>query len=138
MTPDIVVIGAGVAGLAAAVDLADRGARVCVLEAKAVLGGRATSFNDPQTGERVDNGQHVLLGCYHDTFRFLKKVGTEDRVRLQTNLDVEFVDRRGARSRLQCPALPAPFNLVGGLLQWEALGWVDRLSALKMATPVES
>ena len=137
MTPDIVVIGAGVAGLAAAVDLADRGARVCVLEAKAVLGGRATSFNDPQTGERVDNGQHVLLGCYHDTFRFLKKVGTEDRVRLQTNLDVEFVDRSGARSRLQCPALPAPFNLVGGLLQWDALGWRDRVAALKMARPIQ-
>jgi squalene-associated FAD-dependent desaturase len=136
MTPDVVVIGAGVAGLAAAVDLADRGARVSVLEAKAVLGGRATSFNDPQTGERVDNGQHVLLGCYHDTFRFLKKIGTEDRVRLQMNLDVEFVDRRGARSRLQCPSLPAPFNLVGGLLQWDALGWRDRIAALNMAGPI--
>jgi squalene-associated FAD-dependent desaturase len=136
MMPDVVVIGAGVAGLTAAVDLADRGARVCVLEAKAVLGGRATSFNDPQTGERVDNGQHVLLGCYHDTFRFLKKIGADDRVRLQTNLDIEFVDRQGARSRLQCPSLPAPFNLVAGLLQWEALGWRDRLAALNMARPI--
>ncbi|MCM3879746.1 MAG: hydroxysqualene dehydroxylase HpnE [Vicinamibacterales bacterium] len=136
MSPDVVVVGAGVAGLTAAVELADRGARVCVLEAKAVLGGRATAFTDPQTGERVDNGQHVLLGCYHDTFRFLKKIGTDGRVRLQTYLDVEFVDRGGVRSRLQCPPLPAPLNLVGGLLQWDALGWADRLSALKMATPI--
>jgi uncharacterized protein with NAD-binding domain and iron-sulfur cluster len=136
MTPDIVVIGAGVAGLRSAVELAERGARVCVLESKAVLGGRATSFVDPQTGEQVDNGQHVLLGCYRDTFAFLRKIGTADRVRLQANLDVEFVDSTGARSRLQCPLLPPPFNLVGGLLQWEALGWRDRLSALNMARPI--
>ena len=136
MNPDVVVIGAGIGGLTAAVHLADRGARVCVLEAKAVLGGRATSFSDPQTGERVDNGQHVLLGCYRETFAFLKKVGTDDRVRMQTNLDVEFVDTTGTRSRLQCPLLPPPLNLVGGLLQWEAIGWADRLAALKMMTPI--
>jgi zeta-carotene desaturase len=136
MNPDVVIIGAGIAGLTAAVNLADRGARVCVLEARAVLGGRATSFSDPQTGERVDNGQHVLLGCYRETFAFLKKIGTLDRVRMQTNLDVEFVDSTGARSRLQCPLLPPPLNLVGGLLQWEALGWRDRLAALNMARPI--
>src|SRR5712692_9718219 len=95
MSPDVIVIGAGVAGLNAAVELSQRGARVCVLEAKAVLGGRATAFNDPLTGERVDNGQHVLLGCYRETFRLLDAIGTRDRVRLQSTLDVEFVDRTG-------------------------------------------
>jgi hydroxysqualene dehydroxylase len=136
MSPDVVVIGAGVAGLNAAVELSRRGARVCVLEAKAVLGGRATAFNDPQTGERVDNGQHVLLGCYRETFRLLSAIGTDDRVRLQTSLDVEFVDRTGTRSRLRCPPLPAPFNLLGGLFEWDALGWRDRMAALKMAGPI--
>ena len=68
-SPDVIVIGAGVAGLRAAVELAARGARVLVLEAKAVLGGRATAFHDPQTGERVDNGQHVMLGCYQRDVR---------------------------------------------------------------------
>jgi zeta-carotene desaturase len=136
MNPDVVIIGAGIAGLTAAVHLAERGARVCVLEAKAVLGGRATSFSDPQTGERVDNGQHVLVGCYRETFAFLKKVGTDDRVRMQSHLDVEFVDSTGARSRLQCPPLPPPFNLIAGLLEWEALGWRDRLAALNMARPI--
>ena len=81
--PDVIVIGAGVAGLRAAVQLAGRGARVLVLESKAVLGGRATAFNDPQTGERVDNGQHVMLGCYHETFAFLRQIGPDDRVRVQ-------------------------------------------------------
>jgi squalene-associated FAD-dependent desaturase len=135
-SPDVIVIGAGVAGLRAAVELAARGARVTVLEAKAVLGGRATAFNDPQTGERVDNGQHVLVGCYRETFAFMRRLGTEDRILLQPNLDVEFIDRRGARSRLRLPPLPAPLNLLGGLLDWEALGWRDRMAALNMARPI--
>jgi phytoene dehydrogenase-like protein len=61
---DVIVVGAGFAGLSAAVRLAKRGARVLVLEARARLGGRATAFPDRDTGEIVDNGQHVLLGCY--------------------------------------------------------------------------
>jgi zeta-carotene desaturase len=122
--------------LSAAVELAARGARVTVLEAKAVLGGRATAFDDPHTGERVDNGQHVLVGCYRETFAFMRRLGTEDKILLQPNLDVEFVDRSGARSRLRLPPLPAPFNLLGGLLEWEALGWRDRVAALNMARPI--
>jgi zeta-carotene desaturase len=136
ISPDVVVIGAGVAGLRAAVALAARGARVCVLESKAVLGGRATSFNDPQTGERVDNGQHVLLGCYEDTFDFLRQIGTLERVQLQPNLDVEFIDRLGNRSRLRLPPLPPPMNLIAGLFDWEALGWTDRLAALRLSGPI--
>jgi hydroxysqualene dehydroxylase len=132
-TPDVIVVGAGVAGLRAAVDLSGRGARVRVLEARAVLGGRTASFTDSSSGDRVDNGQHVLVGCYHETFRFLATIGTADRVRLQPALDVAFVDRAGVRSRLRCPALPAPINLLAGLLDWTALDWADRLSALRMA-----
>ena len=74
--PDVVVVGAGFAGLSAAVDLAGRGARVLVLEARPGLGGRAAAFTDPETGEVVDNGQHALFGCYHETFRFLRTIGT--------------------------------------------------------------
>jgi zeta-carotene desaturase len=134
--PDVIVIGAGVAGFRAAVQLAARGARVTVLEARAVLGGRASAFSDPQTGERVDNGQHVMLGCYTETFSFLRQIGTEDRVRLQPNLEVDFVDRKGERSRLRLPALPPPINLAAGLLDWGALDWRDRLSALRLAGPI--
>jgi len=133
---DVTVIGAGVAGLRAAVELAARGARVTVLEAKAVLGGRATAFDDPGTGERVDNGQHVMLGCYSETFAFLRQIGTEDRVRVQPSLEVDFVDRQGARSRLRLPALPPPLNLLAGLLDWTALGWSDRLAAVRLARPI--
>src|SRR5687767_6016457 len=137
-TADVVVIGAGAAGLRAAVQLAAQGARVLVLESKAVLGGRATAFNDPQTGERVDNGQHVMLGCYHETFAFLRQIGTEDRVRVQVGLEVDFVDPAGERSRLSLPGLPPPINFIAGLMDWTALGWRDRLAALELAGPIRT
>ena len=133
---DVIVIGAGVAGLRSAVQLAARGARVTVLESKAVLGGRATAFNDPQTGEQVDNGQHVMLGCYHETFAFLRQIGTADRVRVQPGLEVDFVDRAGEQSRLSLPGFPPPINFAAGLLDWTAIGWRDRLAAMRMAAPI--
>lgn len=135
-TYDAIIIGGGFAGLTAAVELSGRGARVLLLEARPHLGGRATSFTDPQTGERVDNGQHVLLGCYHETFAFLRTIGADSYVRLQPALDVPFIDRAGHRSRLRCLPLKPPWHLLGGIAEWDALGVRDRLSALRLAAPI--
>jgi squalene-associated FAD-dependent desaturase len=134
---DVIVVGAGFAGLSAAVRLSTAGARVLVLEARSRLGGRATAFNDRETGELVDNGQHILLGCYTETFVFLRAVGAEDRVRLNPQLAVTMIDRQGRQSRLSCPSLPAPLQLVAGVLDWDALSWRDRLSVLGMARPLK-
>jgi squalene-associated FAD-dependent desaturase len=129
---DVIVIGAGCAGLSAGALLAERGPRVLVLEARPTLGGRATAFTDASTGERVDNGQHVLIGCYDETFRFLKRIGAESNVDLQRNLSADFIDRSGRASRLSCPAFPAPWHLLAGVMKWSALTWADRLSALRV------
>src|SRR5689334_22395224 len=91
----IVVVGAGFAGLSAAAALAEAGRRVLVVDARSQLGGRATAFRDRETGELVVNGQHVLFGCYHQTFQFLERVRAMDRVRVQPSLEVPFVDRTG-------------------------------------------
>jgi zeta-carotene desaturase len=132
VNPDVIVIGAGFAGLSAATALAERNVRVLVLEARPTLGGRATAFTDPATGERVDNGQHVMFGCYHQTFRFLRRIGTDSDMLVQPRLTVDTIDRAGRRSRLKCPALPSPLHLLAGVLAWDALGWRDRLAALRM------
>ena len=133
---DAIVIGGGFAGLAAATMLAEKGARVLVLEARPALGGRATAFTDPATGERVDNGQHVLLGCYRDTFTFLERIGAMGHVQVQDRLIVDMVDRDGRASRLACPSLPPPFNLLGGLMTWSALGWRDRIAAMRIRSAI--
>jgi squalene-associated FAD-dependent desaturase len=136
--PDVVVIGAGFAGLSAAVRLTRKGARVLVLEARSRLGGRATAFPDRETGELVDNGQHILMGCYTETFGFLRDIGAQDNLCVDPQLAITMIDRRGRRTRLSCPALPAPLHLVAGVLEWDALSWRDRLSVLGMATPLKN
>src|SRR5688572_10462923 len=130
--PDVVVVGGGFAGLSAATSLAGRGARVLVLEARPALGGRASSFTDPGTGEPVDNGQHVVAGAYRETFEFLERLGAMGGLRLQGSLELEIVEAGGRRTRFACPRLPSPLHLLAGLMRWPALGWRDRLAALRM------
>ena len=132
MTADAVVIGGGVAGFSAATALAEAGARVLLLEARPGLGGRATAFTDPETGERVDNGQHILMGCYVDTLALLARIDALDRVRWQAGLALTMVDERGHESVLKLPPLPSPLHLLGGVLAWDALSWAERLSILRV------
>lgn len=136
VSPDVIVIGGGFAGLSAACALAERGARVHVLEARPTLGGRATAFTDPHTGERVDNGQHILVGAYRETFRFLRRIGAEEHVRVQRELAVDVIDAAGRRSRFVCPPLPSPLHLMAGVFDWDALRWRDRLSVLRLREPL--
>ncbi len=91
-----------------------------VLEARPQLGGRATAFTDRVTGELVDNGQHVLFGCYTQTFAFLRRIGAEGHVDRQPALRVPYLDRAGNRSVLRCPALPPPLHLLGAVMTWHA------------------
>jgi squalene-associated FAD-dependent desaturase len=135
---DVTVIGGGIAGLAAATALAEAGRRVLVLEARGELGGRATAFRDRETGELVDNGQHVLFGCYRQTFKFLRRIGAAANVRLQESLEVPYFDQDGKRSVLKCPKLPAPFHLLAGLFAWDALPVREKVGALAIARDLMS
>jgi hydroxysqualene dehydroxylase len=133
---DVIVVGGGFAGLSAGALLAESGARVTVLDARPQLGGRATAFTDRHTGELVDNGQHVLFGCYRATLDFLRRIGALDNVRMQPSMEVAYLDTKGRRSLLRCPPLPSPLHLLAGVLDWDAMPWRDRLAALKLAAPL--
>ena len=137
MTVDAIVIGGGCAGFAAATALSEAGARVLVLEARPGLGGRATAFTDPATGERVDNGQHILMGCYTDTFTFLDRIGAGNRVKWQSGLRVSMIDRAGHHSVLSLPALPSPLHFLAGVLTWDALNWSERMSVLRIGAMIK-
>ena len=136
-TVDVVVVGAGCAGLSAACALAEAGARVLVAEARPVLGGRTFATRDKVSGDWVDNGQHVLLGCYHDTLAYLARIGARDRLLVQSSLAVPMVDTKGQASELRCPALPSPLQLLAGVLAWPALSWSERLTVLGLGRALE-
>lgn len=131
---DAIVIGAGCAGLACATSLASKGKKVLVLEKRNILGGRACSYPDPQTGEILDNGQHLLLGCYEETIDFLKRIGQEDALHFYAGLQTPMIGTDRSRTFLKTFSLPAPLHLLFGLLNYGALSYKDRLSIVWAAT----
>lgn len=128
----VVVVGGGFAGLAAATALAEAGVPVHVFEARPTLGGRANAFRDPATGDRIDNGQHVIAGCYTETLAFLERVGSARLLHRPSTLRIPMIDERGRRTELSLPPLPAPVNMLAGILAWDALGASDRWSMLRI------
>lgn len=132
MNDEVLIIGGGYAGLAAGVALAQVGRRVRLLEQKPYLGGRARSFTDAVTGSVVDNGQHLFMGCYHQTIDFLKTIGTLDRLSFQPGLSVRFLESDGNLSSLQCPQISAPWNLLLGLLRSDSFTWSEKLEVARM------
>jgi squalene-associated FAD-dependent desaturase len=138
--PLVLIIGGGFAGLAAAVDLAEAGRRVLLLERRSFLGGRAYSFTDKTTGDTIDNGQHLMMGCYHRTLGFLEKIGSLDKLKFQRYPQVDFLreesDGSVTHASFKCPPLPAPLHLLGGLAGLKTIGWGDRLRALSVGLAV--
>ncbi len=133
----VVVIGGGFAGLAAATSLCTAGARVTLLERRPRLGGRAYAVVDETSGDSIDNGQHLFMGCYRATRRFLARIGTAAQLDLQPRLAVAFVDGESGRtSRLQAARLPPPLDLLGGVAGFSSLSWRDKLSLGKVAAAI--
>jgi squalene-associated FAD-dependent desaturase len=127
------IIGGGYAGMAAAAELASRGISVTVFESAKQLGGRARGVlhNDTQ----LDNGQHLLLGCYRETLRLIELVGgdvEQDFLRLPLQLDLHGQFSLKA-PRLPAPLhlLPAPLHLLAALLTAHGLTWAERMKAAR-------
>jgi squalene-associated FAD-dependent desaturase len=106
----VLIIGGGLAGLAAATALAPAGFRVTILESRNRLGGRASSFSDPSTGQLIDNCQHVSMGCCTNLAHFWRTIGIDHLVRPEPRLYFMTPDRRV--SSFAADPLPAPFHLL--------------------------
>lgn len=131
----VAVVGAGFAGIAAAIDLQERGHDVVVLERRGILGGRATSFQDSVTKDDVDNGTHIMVGAYEATLDLARRAGATDLLDPQANLRIDYVDSEGFTS-LRCPPLPAPLHLVAGILGLR-LPFAAKLDALRFGVHVK-
>ncbi len=137
MHKKIAIIGGGLAGLAAGVELASKGFGVEVFERRPLLGGRAYSVKDNQTGDVIDNGQHLMMGCYHETLRFLKTIGTDHLLQTQERMEVDFADEKGFYS-LHAPNLPAPLHLLIGLAKLQTLNLSEKWALLRFMQGVRS
>ncbi len=126
-----VIIGGGLAGLSAAAFLADSGINVEVIEASPKLGGRTYSFKDKITSDIIDNGQHILMGCYTDTLDFIRLIKAESNFIFQKQLKVNFLKEDFELFPLKSNNSFYPFNLLSALLNYKAISPGSRLRLLK-------
>lgn len=124
--PSIAIIGGGLAGLAAGCALSDSGLRVTVFERRPYLGGRASSYEHPGTGEVVDNCQHVLFGCCTNLIDFYQKIGSEKKIRWFDRMT--FIEPGGRQSILEPTSLPAPLHVMPSFLKFKFLNVKDKLA----------
>src|SRR4051794_17935296 len=121
----VAVVGAGLAGLAAAAGLAEQGCRVMVLESRGRAGGRAGSFNDAATGRLVDTCQHVSMGCCTNFTHFCRTVGIAGL--LETQRCLYFMTPDCRVSRFAADRLPAPLHLARSFLAAHYLTFREKL-----------
>jgi squalene-associated FAD-dependent desaturase len=137
--PTVAIAGGGLAGLAAGCALAEAGFRVTILERRPYLGGRASSYQHPGTGEIVDNCQHVLLGCCTNLLDFYRRAGVQDKIRWYEKLT--FLEPGGRASVIAPSWLPAPLHTAPAFLRADCLNFRDKLAisramaALAVAAP---
>jgi hydroxysqualene dehydroxylase len=121
----VAVVGAGYAGMAAAVTLAERGIAATVFEAASVPGGRARRIRSQ--GTELDNGQHVLMGAYTECFRLMRLVGVRADALLRVPLELKYFGPFDFRSRW----FPAPLGLLAGLLFAKGIPFAERIGAVR-------
>jgi uncharacterized protein with NAD-binding domain and iron-sulfur cluster len=113
---DVVIIGGGIAGLSAAVALAENGLHPLVVESSDRLGGRARSWEDPATGDCIDIGPHVVHSEYRNLLGLLQRLGTDDQILWQTDRLLTLVDQPRPFVIKDRPA-PPPLHLLPSMLR---------------------
>ena len=121
----IAVAGGGLAGLAAACALSDSGFRVTLFERRPYLGGRASSYEHPGTGEVIDNCQHVLFRVCTNLVELYRRIGVEDKIRWYD--EMTFIEPGGRSSVMRASALPAPLHTAPSFLRFPFLSVKDKL-----------
>src|ERR1700722_9838058 len=132
--PTVAVAGGGLAGLAAACALSDAGFRVTLFEKRPFLGGRASSWEHPGTGEVVDNCQHVLFRLCTNLIEFYQRIGVTNQIRWYD--EMTFIEPGGRTSVMKSFPLPAPLHTAPSFLRFRFLNTPDKLSIARALIPL--
>jgi squalene-associated FAD-dependent desaturase len=132
--PRVAIAGGGLAGLAAACALADTGFPVTLFEKRPFLGGRASSWEHPGTGEVVDNCQHVLFRLCTNLVEFYERIGVSDRIRWYDQMT--FIEPGGRTSVMRSSFLPAPLHTTPSFLRFSFLSAADKISIANALAPL--
>src|SRR5260370_28471979 len=124
--PSVIVIGGGLSGLAAAAALGSAGYDVDLFEARAFLGGRATSYAIPGNTEVIDNCQHVLLRCCVNLLDLYDRLHVDEDISFHR--EFYFIEPGGRLSTLKAGRLPRPFHFAGAFLRMHCLSMRDKIS----------
>ena len=132
--PTVAIAGGGLAGLAAACALSDGGFRVTLFEKRPFLGGRASSYEHPGTGEVVDNCQHVLFQVCTNLVKFYERIGVADQIRWFDQMN--FIEPGGRISVMKSSALPAPLHTAPSFLSFPFLSAADKFAITRALIPL--
>ncbi len=132
--PTVAIAGGGLAGLAAACALSDKGFRVTLFEKRPFLGGRASSWEHPGTGEVVDNCQHVLFRVCTNLLAFYHRIGVADQIRWYD--EMTFIEPGGRTSVMKSSPLPAPLHTAPSFFNFPFLNAADKLAIARALVPL--
>ena len=132
--PKVAVAGGGLAGLAAACALSDAGFHVTLFEKRPFLGGRASSWEHPGTGEVVDNCQHVLFRVCTNLLEFYDRIGVANQIRWYD--EMTFIEPGGRTSIMKSSSLPAPLHTAPSFLRFHFLSVTDKLAIARALVPL--
>jgi len=132
--PTVAVAGGGLAGLAAACALSDVGFRVTLFEKRPFLGGRASSYEHPGTGEVIDNCQHVLFRVCTNLVEFYERIGVANQIRWFDQMN--FIEPGGRTSVMKSSPLPAPLHTAPSFLRFPFLSTADKLAITRALAPL--
>lgn len=132
--PTVAIAGGGLAGLAAACALSDAGFRVTLYEKRPFLGGRASSYEHPGTGEVVDNCQHVLFRLCTNLVEFYERIGVAHQIRWFDQMN--FIEPGGRISVMKSSFLPAPMHTAPSFLGFSFLSTADKLTVTRALAPI--
>src|SRR5207248_6339556 len=132
--PYVAVVGGGLAGLAAGCALAESGFHVTVFERRLFLGGRASSYEHPGTGEVVDNCQHVLFKLCTNLIEFYHRIGAADQIRWFDQMN--FIEPGGRVSVMKSSLLPAPMHTAPSFFNFPFLKASDKIAIARALVPL--